>query len=159
MSLAGKVVGDLRVNDVTWTTITFDQEDQDELNGFTATDSKIYAPYAGLYFVEACLSHNHSTGDNAKARGCRLLVNGSSTYTDGSSLQYAGIITSASGSSLDTRQGVSSFLFLNAGDYVEVQGYQNTGGANNIDSSGGQFAWSNLAMTLFGSTAAEAAIR
>jgi hypothetical protein len=185
MSLASKVGGDLRVtgvitspnvseikhpktkvslssaqpiDDVSWETIIFDTEDQDELGGFTASDSKIYVPYTGLYFIEANLSHAHSAGDEADARGVRLLINGNSTYQDGSGLQYAGIIISAGGSSVDTRQGISSFVFLNVGNYVEVQGYQNTGGSNNIVASGAQFAWTNLAVTLFGSTAAETRI-
>lgn len=104
----------------TWTTVTMDAEDLDSAGGHsTVTNNSRYtAQYAGWYQVGGAAAINTSaTG----MRATRWMVNGS-----------------VLNASQITDQGVASFphnvparakhVFLNVGDYLELQAYQNSGG-------------------------------
>ncbi|MEU6347230.1 hypothetical protein ABZ883_40560 [Streptomyces sp. NPDC046977] len=106
----------------TFTSITLDQEtiDSDGGHSTTTNPSRYVIQVPGTYFLlgEACFPSN-ATGN----RGSRLQVNGANVQG------AATMIPTASGNACGAPAG--ALVALNAGDYVEIQGFQSSGGALN----------------------------
>lgn len=106
----------------TWTTITFTSEGVDSAGGHSnvTNTSRYTAVHTGWYQVNAGVSFAfHATG----ARGCRLAVNGTA---------LAGrVLVPAVGVTYSTDVSISRLVYLTAGQYLEVQGFQSSGGALN----------------------------
>lgn len=113
----------------TWTAITFDVEDWDsDVDGTgghstSSNTSRYTARYPGWYFVSGGVGFAVNTTGQ---RGCRWSVNGV-TQTAGASLWTA---SSAFESCIPAR---GKYLYLAISDYVELYGYQSSGGALNTD--------------------------
>lgn len=108
------------LNTSTWTAITFTSEGVDSASGHsTSTNTSRYtAVHTGWYQVNAGVSFAlNATG----SRAIRFAVNG--TAVQGRHISPATAATVASDLSLSKR------IFLTAGDYLEIQGWQNSGGA------------------------------
>lgn len=106
----------------TSTALQFDTQDLDTASMFAATDSKIYAPAAGLYvasFWAVC------TGPN-------FLI--AEMYRNGSSI-FCGpaVPTDASGA---CRISGSFPPVMSSGDYIELKLYQSSTGSVNRDATG-----------------------
>ncbi len=103
-----------------WTSILLDTEEIDRDGGHSTTTntSRYTAQTAGYYTVNAIVAWNsNSTG----ARATRLAVNGSAVAGRAVAWQAA--------ASLITASEISAPVFLNVGDYVEMQGNQVSGGS------------------------------
>lgn len=109
-----------------WASITLDVEDVDTANGHSTSSntSRYVAQYAGYHHVDAFVAFaSNATG----ARGARLAVNGS--VVNGRASFVAAVVTDRAA------VPVSGTVYLNVGDYVEVQGFQTSGGNLNTDVS------------------------
>jgi len=97
------------------TLIAFNTVDTDVYSAFdnTSGNYKFVAPSAGVYFVQAIVSYNTNTSGT---RYCRIAVNG--TEVAFSDTGAAGYMYCA----------MSWFLTLTAGDYVQIRGFQGSGG-------------------------------
>ena len=107
----------------TWGAIGLDTEQFDSYGGHsTVTNTSRYvAQVTGWYTVCGVVAFSlNGTG----ARGSRLQVNG--TAVAGACSFIPGLSSNSVGVATPTRD-----LFLNATDYVEVAGWQNSGGALN----------------------------
>lgn len=108
----------------TFTSIGLDTNTVDSYSGHSTVtnNSRYVAQVAGWYVPVGCASiASNTTG----SRGCRLAVNGSP-------VQGSAQITNAVVGGNPSGVGAASRpVFLNVGDYVEAQGYQNSGGALN----------------------------
>jgi hypothetical protein len=118
----------------TWTTITLDSEQQDTYGGHntTSNSSRYTAQVTGWYTVcgVTCWAANATGG-----RGARIHVNGSSVAGS------AQLLIAASGSTITGVMTAARAVQLNAGDYVEVAGWQSSGAALNTGvASGGDLA-------------------
>lgn len=104
----------------TWTALTLDATVEDSYGGHSnsTNNSRYTAQVAGWYmaFAAACFSSN-ATG----WRGIRLEKNGA---------VFAGAATEVgtNPSGVCTIASPSAIVFLNAGDYLEAYGFQNSGG-------------------------------
>lgn len=110
--------------------ITLDVEDVDTDNGHSTSSntSRYTAQTTGRYQVGGAVGF--VSGTAAGIRQCLLDVNG--TITGGSASIVQGTIANAIVVPLRTRT-----VFLNSGtDYVELLGFQSSGGALNTDVSG-----------------------
>lgn len=115
------------LSNTTWTSITYDVEDldTDAAHSTSSNTSRFTAPYAGWYQVSGGVEFAVSaTGQ----RGVAFAVNG--TLVNASRVFVSA--TAATGMSVPAR---TKLVFLNVGDYVEVQAWQNSGGALNTFSS------------------------
>jgi hypothetical protein len=120
------------------TTLTWDAEDFDTaaLHDNAVNNSRLTAPISGIYQVTAGVDWAfNATG----FRQAAVSVNGSS---------HASVIVDPS-SSADEHQQVSDIVNLSAGDFVEVQGEQTSGGGLNVLGGGGSFP-TFMAMTWIG---------
>lgn len=110
-----------------WTALTFDQSVFDSYGGHSnvTNNSRYTAQVAGWYIVFgcACVSAN-ATGQ----RGGAVAKNGTRVQGASALIQTTSALSPAPASP-------PCIVFLNAGDYVEIQGYQNSGGAINTNSS------------------------
>lgn len=146
------------INNVEWNVVQLDTSELDDLGTVDTTNNWIRAPYDGLYHIVALISHDHSAADEQKARGVRITVNGNSAYPT-SGLKYPQKIDPACNSSIDTQIQVDGIIYLDYGDYVQMEGYQNTGSTNLVLNSGSENAWSYLHMTYLGDDTNGAAIK
>ena len=103
-----------------WKTLTFDSERWDTANLHeTATNaSRLKAPVSGKYTIFASITWETPLGSGFW--GLRLLLNGK--------LPIAEQTLPNNGSSFRTSMSIGTVYALNAGDYVEVQVFQNSGG-------------------------------
>lgn len=108
----------------TWTTITFGGEaidaDPGDVGGHSTTTNtgRYTARYDGLYLVAGAIGYNaNGTG----SRHARWLVNG--VVRTG----VATVVGANPSAGAVTVQANTMVLFLNAGDYVELQGHQTSG--------------------------------
>lgn len=105
-----------------WTSILLDTEDIDRDNGHSTSSntSRYTSQTAGWY---DCDGYAATAANSTNARGTRLAVNGNASR---------GRATFGPATASDIWGGpcVGS-VYLNVGDYVEVQAFQNTGGALN----------------------------
>ena len=89
-------------------------------------NTRATAIVAGWYYPVGCVViANNTTG----VRGARIAKNG--TVIQGSAM----LSNAAGGTSVSAVQCVSFPVFLNVGDYLELQGYQNSGG--NLNTAAG----------------------
>jgi hypothetical protein len=105
----------------TWTSLLLDTEDLDSdgAHSTVTNTSRFTTQVAGTYLCAGGVGHaSNATG----YRGACLAVNG--TFVNGS-VQFANAVNGQI-TGLATR---TMLIALNAGDYLEVQGFQNTGGA------------------------------
>lgn len=103
------------------TTITWDSEAHDPyaMHNNVTNNSRITVPYSGYYMIEAELSYaTHATG----IRLIFILVNGTE-------VARTGIGAIAGTPSVPT---ICVFRYLNANDYVEIQGHQTSGGSLSV---------------------------
>lgn len=105
-----------------WTTITFSAEDHDTagMHSTATNTSRISATVAGYYLVKGTVYFAASTATQIQAR---VLKNGVTTGIPG--LRDKKNPTSGQ----DALATASGTLYLNAGDYLELQGYQDSGAA------------------------------
>jgi len=105
----------------TWTAIALDSTTVDSYGGHsnTTNSSRYTAQVAGWYQVSGVLAINtNATG----FRAARLQINGAALPASDS---YANNM----GTNNTTVTTPTRLVFLNAGDYVELAGWQNSGGA------------------------------
>lgn len=115
------------IPDATWTSITFTTEDLDSdptgtgAHSTSSATSRYVAVYAGWYRVGGGVEFSVSgTGQRGVAWAVNgTLVNASRTFISA---------TAAVGMDAPAR---TKMVFLNVGDYVELQAYQNSGGPLN----------------------------
>lgn len=110
--------------------VTLDVEDVDYDNGHsTVTNTSRYtAGTAGWYFLAGVVAYvANATGD----RECRFRLNGT-TFLNAS--DAAGAADPTAGQ--PTIIHATTYVFLNAGDYVELIAFQQSGGALNTQASG-----------------------
>jgi len=110
------------IPDAAWTSITFDAENYDvkELHDTATNPERITIPpdAGGTYVVTAQVIYAaNSTG----YRAIRILLNGTTVLAYGSITNPSGTYT--------VSVPISTIEQLNAGDYIEVQAYQNSGAA------------------------------
>lgn len=107
--------------DGTWTTVTFNQEENDTnaLHNPAVNPGRLTAAIAGTYLVSGIVEVAASAINN---RGIRIFKNG--TYEMGKQLM-------AAAGSGNHALSVSALVLLGAGDYVELQIFQNSGAARN----------------------------
>jgi len=119
----------------TLTTVTFptEQFDTADLHDVTTNTNRLTAPLAGVYLITASV---YFVGGNAGVREIILRNNGSQFQRE----HAAGVTTA-----LDTSPSISSLYRLAAGDFIDMQVFQDSGGSLNIGSSG-----THLAMTWMG---------
>jgi len=106
------------IPDSTWTSLSFDTEDLDSAGGHdnVTNNSRYTAQYAGWYLLGGGYNPNiNGTG----IRGTRWMVNGTAVNASGT-VQAA---TSATGAGYPSRM---KRVFLNVGDYVELQVFQSS---------------------------------
>lgn len=109
------------LGNATWTSLSLDTSSYDNYNGHSnsTNNSRYTAQIAGWY--TCCGVYAPSAGNSSGFRAVRLTVNGNAVLGGAS---YSGQPTTSEDSPVTPTKDV----FLNAGDYVEVQGWQNTGG-------------------------------
>jgi hypothetical protein len=103
-----------------WKTLTFDSERWDTANLHdTATNtSRLKAPVAGKYYIFANITWETPLGSGFW--GLRIVVNGKTAISEQT--------LPNNGASFRTSMSIGTMYALNAGDYVEVQVFQNSGG-------------------------------
>ena len=108
-----------------WTTIVFTSERWDTHDMFDTSKStvRIVVPFDGMYLLGGQIQF---AGSSTGGRFVRLLVNGATEIGMQSLLE--------SGLAYDVRLIVVSLASLTAGSYVELQVWQNSGAALNINS-------------------------
>jgi len=103
-----------------WKTLNFDSERWDTANLHnTATNtSRLRAPVAGKYYIFANITWETPLGSGFW--GLRILFNGKTAIAEQT--------LPNNGGSFRTSMSIGTMYALNAGDYVEVQVFQNSGG-------------------------------
>jgi len=110
------------VNTGTNTAITFDEEIYDIPDGHDSTNtSRFYATYAGWYQITGATGWQANTTNR---RGGRWAVNGVAINGSGCYLPANPVGTCEVPIRLH-------YVYLNIGDYVELYGYQDSGGSLN----------------------------
>jgi hypothetical protein len=123
------------IGDSSWTSLNLATEDVDRANGAASTQhstssqtSRFTCVYAGWYL--ACPAAAFASNGTGR-RGVRIAVNASP-------LDAGGVIMQANTSSgINGFPGGSDLVFLNVGDYVEVQGFQSSTGSLNASAASG----------------------
>lgn len=113
---------DLPLANNTTTTLTFNAEryDSGDLHSTAALTSRLTVPITGLYSIGACVAYaSNATG----YRQTFVLLNGTTTIVDDLRAPVSGVATVVN---------IATDYRLAAGDYVEVQAFQNSGGALNV---------------------------
>lgn len=107
------------------TLVTFDSErwDTSSMHSTASNTGRIYAPVAGIYDLKA---HLNFAANGTGQRYAFFKVNGS---------RIVALTTQPANATIITAVNPSSEVKLNAGDYVEVWAWQNSGGALNISAS------------------------
>lgn len=110
----------------TWTTLTWDTEEYDpaDIHSLTTNPSRVTVQRAGIYQVSINAGFAASAGGSA--RGLGLLKNGSGGWLALALLPPVAVAV------LSTHIPLSASLQLSAGDYLEVQAFQDTGGGLNV---------------------------
>jgi hypothetical protein len=103
-------------------TLTFDSERRDNasMHDTSVNPSRITAPIAGMYLVTG---HIQWTDNAAGRRLIAIKLNGGTYYAIDDHLS----------SSVSQHNSISTVLFLNAGDYVELDVAQSSGGNLNVE--------------------------
>jgi hypothetical protein len=113
------------LNNTNWTSLSLDAESYDNYTGHSniTNNSRYTSQVSGWYTVSGVYA---AVGNATGFRAVRIVKNGNQLLGFAS---YSGATTS-SGTSIITP---TNDLLLAAGDYVEVQGWQSTGGNLNTD--------------------------
>lgn len=119
-------------------TVALDTELLDTEGGHSTTvnNSRYTVQVPGLYLVSYSMSFQSNATGN---RACRVALNGGNAFTQGGA-SFAGAACSGSNSWIG---GGTTLIQLAAGDYVELQGWQNSGGllATNNNYTGMNLMW------------------
>lgn len=119
------------LGDNLWVTLNLETEEFDNYGGHsTSTNTGRYTcQVAGTYMVSGIAAFvANATGP----RGCRLLKNG---------VAYNGTFVKMSGFGTGSNAlGTTALIPLAVGDYVEIQGFQNSGVALNTSATSGDVA-------------------
>jgi hypothetical protein len=112
--------------DATYTALTFDSEDHDEfgMHSTSVNTSRITIPAGagGVYLVGGTIYYvANATG----IRGARILKNGATDVVT------ASFVPAVSSSGLGAGVHIAGLVSLSAADYLELLGFQNSGGALN----------------------------
>ena len=104
-----------------WTALTYDQSVFDSYGGHSnsTNNSRYTAQVAGWYLVFGCACF---AANATNQRGAAVAKNGTRIQGAAGFTQTTSLLSPATPSP-------PTIAFLNAGDYVEVQAYQNSGGA------------------------------
>jgi hypothetical protein len=114
------------MGNASWTTLLWDTATVDNYTGWAGTGSHPshwVAPVTGHYLIAA---QSAVTASFTGKRAVALLVNSSTLY------QGQTLAAGASGDGAGTAVITQRVLKLNAGDYVEVQGYQSSGSSTQL---------------------------
>jgi len=117
-----------------WGSWPFNSErwDYGGLHSTASNTSRLTAPSKGVYAISGHLNFaNNATG----RRGIRILLNGATPIAGHSHM-------TVTESGVSTFMSVGTLYELNTNDYVELQGYQNSGaglGINNISNYSPEF--------------------
>jgi alpha-D-ribose 1-methylphosphonate 5-triphosphate synthase subunit PhnG len=113
----------------TWDEINFGAEayDSHAAHDNSSNTSRLVAPESGLYTIKAHLTF---ATDSAGIRGLDIRKNAAGVQTAGTDLAF--VIIAGNGTT-QSRLIASVDAQMTAGDYCEVFGYQNTGGALNVE--------------------------
>jgi hypothetical protein len=127
----------LAVSNNSWTSVPFDEIDLEASTDFdiiwTNNETDAFIRRTGWYKISATVAFEaNGTG----YRGIRFLLNGSGTPIPLGTSNPTGTTTSVS---------TYGELYLESGDKLEVQIYQNSGGSLNTDNN-----WSNVQFTIYG---------
>lgn len=124
----GRSTASQSVGTGSWTSLALAAEDVDSADGHdNATNNTRYtAVYAGWYQVSCVVGT--IAGNVTGRRGARFAVNG--TLINASRCLLAATTASAI-----VMPGTTVVLYLNVGDYVEAQGFQDSGGPLNFGSA------------------------
>ena len=113
-----------------WASITFDTEDLDRDNGHsTVTNTSRYTCQTQGYYL--CSGMVAFASNATGRRLTHWTVNGTALNASRSESQTI-TVTSAT----DAVNAVTRPIFMNVGDYLELQGWQDTGGNLNTSASG-----------------------
>jgi hypothetical protein len=130
----------------TQTAITWNTETEDT-NGFhdnSTNTSRVTIPsgYAGRYLLSTTLNYDQSNGTGQRQAG----------FAKNGSVQQSTIIGAGSGGVPSATLTVDYTLILNltVGDYVEVYGYQTSGGALSVSGNANGQGWSIFNVTYLG---------
>jgi len=112
------------LSNATWTAITFDTEDvdRDNMHSTSVNTSRLTAQTAGYYLAHGVAAYA-TNGTGGRAAG--LSING--TRSPGRAVDLQTVATAATTSAAP----VSSIVFLNVGDYLELQANQASTGSLN----------------------------
>ena len=118
---------------ISWDTVAFDT------NGYhgVANPTRLTAPVAGIYLVSATM---YWTANSTGEREAEFVINNSPSTS-------VGVVCDQPLATPDFGQAFSTTLNLNAGDYVEVRAFQNSGAALNIQATRGLSTFSMTLMT------------
>lgn len=121
------------IPDATNTVIVFDTANFDTHAAYSTSTGRFTAPVAGIYKVHAAARFaTNGTGE----RLIYLRVNGSASVTE--------LEQDLANGSFPIRINGAMDVKLNAGDYVEILAYQNSGGALNVEGSADPFTYLNI---------------
>jgi len=106
----------------TWTALSFDQSVFDSYGSHSnsTNNSRFTAQVAGWHIVFGCASYAGNANGN---RGCAVAKNGARVQGG------SGFVPTITVGNSPTTPSPPVIVFLAAGDYVEIQGYQTSGGA------------------------------
>ena len=106
-----------------WTVVTFDTENVDQGNNFAS--NKFTAPSAGTYMFYTSYAALHASGSGTDQRLALNHYNSSDVQQDGLTVSKTTVHEAA-------QNGMRCF-FMAANDYVNVQLYQASGGAKDLE--------------------------
>ena len=106
-----------------WTVVTFDTENVDQGNNFAS--NKFTAPSAGTYMFYTSYHALHASGSGTDQRLALNHYNSSNVQQDGLTVSKTTVHEAA-------QNGMRCF-FMAANDYVNVQLYQASGGAKDLE--------------------------
>lgn len=128
------------IANATLTVLTFDSEryDNSEIHSTSSNTSRLTAPKAGVYMLDArMLWPSNATG----VRFMTIRLNGSETKR---------IAAERRAAIENTETTISAVFFLNAGDYIEILGYQTSGGSLTTEIGGAELAPQEASITWLG---------
>lgn len=105
--------------DATATLIPFDNKTFDTHNAFDTATGKFTAPVAGFYQVNSTITFTGGTSNGR--RGIFILKNGGA--------DSFGTFFGAGGSTNGQAPHASDIFYLKAGEFIQIQGFQDSGGA------------------------------
>ena len=115
--------GNQSIPSAAWTVATFDTENVDQGNNFAS--NKFTAPSAGLYMFYSSYHALHASGSGTDQRLALNHYNSSDVQQDGLTVSKTTVHEAA-------QNGMRCF-FMAANDYVNVQLYQASGGAKDLE--------------------------